>query len=121
MYHKMTKLSKSLSNVFKNLKKSSDGLNFPSGKEYEQLLSQDADKTDPSVLENFKQLQENEKKYEFMTGEGEHEESPVRILDTRMMGSPNRLRALIEDDSGKRNIVQIHRLKNVKLTGQSLK
>lgn len=116
----MTNLSKSLKNLFKSLKKSSESLNFPSGKEYEQLLSQEADKADPQALENFKQLQENEKKYEFMTGEGEHEQSPVRILDTRMMGSPNRLRALIEDDAGKRNIVQIHRLKNIKLTGQSI-
>lgn len=116
----MNKLSKSLNNLFKTLKKSSEELNFPSGKEHEQLLSQQAEEVDPKLFSDFEKLQENERKYQFMTGEAHHEEKPVRILDTRMLGSPNRLRALIEDEDGKRNIVQIHRLKNVKLTGSSI-
>lgn len=115
----MTNLSKSLKNLFKSLKKSSDVLNFPSGKEYEGKLSEEGD-IDSDAAEKLGQIQENEHKYQYMTGDGEHDGQPVNILDTRMMGSPNRLRALIEYEDGRRNIVQIHRIKNVKLTGNSI-
>lgn len=119
----MAKLTKSLKELFKNIEEKNENvqsLNFPSGKEYENLLSQEAENIDPSSLDEFKKIQENEKKYQYLIGEGEVENKPIKILDTRMAGSPSRLRALIEDDSGKRNIVQIHRIKNVKFHGSSI-
>lgn len=118
------KLTKSFKNILFSLKKSEEEyLHFPSGKEHESRFSEDAgdfpEEADKNI-EAFKQLQDNERKWEFRAGQAELEGKPVTILDTRMLGkNAPRLRALVVDEDGKTSIHQIHRLDKIKLDGFS--
>lgn len=130
------KLSKSLKTVFSHLKKSAalqlspqeeteeQYLHFPSGKELENQFSQEVTSSNfedsEKNIQAFKDLQENEKKWEFRTGEGELNGTPVRIIDTRMLGKNTpRLRALVVHPDGTKSIHQIHKLDKIKLHGFS--
>jgi len=130
------KLSKSLKTVFSHLKKSAalqlspqketeePYLHFPSGKELENKFSEEVTNSNLEEAEKniqaFKDLQDNEKKWEFRAGSAELNGKPVRILDTRMLGKNTpRLRALVSDSDDKISIHEIHRLDKIKLNSFS--
>lgn len=125
----MTKLSKSLNNLFKSLKKNlheRDGeeVHFPEARELFQEAAKmgsigvgskdtDFDKMD-KLNEQIGSIIEHELKHQWRKGQAEYEGRPVTIHNT-WFGKAKRLQALIEDENGKELGVAAHRLKNIRL------
>lgn len=125
----MTKLSKSLNNLFKTLNESSsekegEEVHFPEARELFQQAanigavgvgSSDADFEKMDQLNSqISTIIDHEKKHEWRKGEAEYKGKPVTIHQT-WFGKAKRLQALIEDENGNHSGVSAFALKNVRL------
>lgn len=124
----MTKLSKSIKDLFKTLKKSSpedigETVEFPRAKDlFDEARKlkpigvgdsdEDFEKMD-KITAQVNAIRDHEKKHEWRQGEAEYNGKPVKIKQT-LVGRTGRLMALIEDEDGAHHYPCAYNLKNVK-------
>lgn len=121
----MTKLSKSLKNLFKSVQQGQgEEVHFPEAKELFQQAANmsaigvdnpdaDFDKMD-ELNSQIGAIIDHEKKHQWRKGEAEYKGKPVTIHQT-WFGKAKRLQALIEDENGNHRGVAAYSLKKIKL------